>query len=481
MSAKMMSMFGKVNLVLLLAFVSIGVFKAPLTQAQPKGYNIKVKITGIEDSVCYLGYHYGDQKYLQDTATVEKDGWVNFVGKKTLPTGVYFIYTPNKVFFEIIVKEPQFTLETNVENFITSMKVKGSPENLIFNDFQRFMMKNQKKADDLSKRMEKAKENKDSVELLRKEIAAINQEVKDFKTSLLKKHPETFTARLIHIMDRPEVPEAPKDANGVPLDSLFAYKYYRNHFFDQIDFASSDILRTPVFHGRLMEYFDKLIAQHPDSIAKAADVILTKAAQDKDVFRYVLVKLTHKYETSKIMGMDAVFVHLAENYYLKGKADWADEELLGKFRERVKELKPTLIGKKAPGMILMDTLFSQVSLYNIPAKYTVLYFYDPDCGHCKKKTPMLKDIYFKLKPKGVEVAAICTVTDIKKWKKYVKDNELEWLNLADPYYKSNFREQYSIKSTPVILILNEKKEIIARRIDVEDIEPFLEHYSKRKL
>jgi hypothetical protein len=31
----------------------------------------------------------------------------------------------------------------------------------------------------------------------------------------------------------------------------------------------------------------------------------------------------HKYETTEIVGLDAVFIHLAENYYLKD-ADWLD-------------------------------------------------------------------------------------------------------------------------------------------------------------
>jgi hypothetical protein len=48
--------------------------------------------------------------------------------------------------------------------------------------------------------------------------------------------------------------------------------------------------------------------------------------------------LTYKYETSNIMGMDAVFVDLAENYYLSGDAYWADDETIEKLQIAYREL-----------------------------------------------------------------------------------------------------------------------------------------------
>ena len=79
------------------------------------------------------------------------------------------------------------------------------------------------------------------------------------------------------------------------------------------------------------------------------------------------------------MGIDKVFVHLAENYYLKGKADWVDNELLSKMRKRANEIKPILIGKPAPPLQVLDTSLNTFDIKSLDAKFTVLYFYDPDC------------------------------------------------------------------------------------------------------
>ena len=60
-------------------------------------------------------------------------------------------------------------------------------------------------------------------------------------------------------------------------------------------------------------------------------MILAKAKGKPETFKYSLWYLTRWAETSKIMGMDEVFVYLVEEYYLKGKATWLDAEQLSKY------------------------------------------------------------------------------------------------------------------------------------------------------
>jgi peroxiredoxin len=174
------------------------------------------------------------------------------------------------------------------------------------------------------------------------------------------------------------------------------------------------------------------------------------------------------------MGMDAVFVDLSESYYLSGDAYWADSALTAKISDRVARLKPNLLGNHAPSMVLVDTLMRPTSLYSLNADYFVLYFYDPDCGHCKKKTPVLKELYdTKLKDMGVKVVAANIKKDVEKWKKYVKEQNLNWINLADPNVRSNFRYEYNLETTPIIYVLDAQKKIIAKKLDVDQIEDFI--------
>lgn len=439
------------------------------------GYTIKVKINNTKDTVCYLGYPYGDKKYVQDTAKVEKGNTFTFHKADTLEEGIYFIYTPNNVYFEIITDNQNISLETDTIDLIKNLKIKGSKQTEIFRDFQLFMRENQQKASSLTTKM---KEDKSNEEKYRSELILIDRNVKDYRNKLIEDNKDLFVAKLIKSTIEIEVPESPKDASGKEIDPNFRFNYYRQHYFDNIDFSESAMLRTPILTQKINEYLDKLTYKHPDSLIEAAHFIIEKAKTNKDVFRYCVVSISNKYETSNIMGMDAVFVDLAESYYLTGQAFWADKELVEKIAKRVQELKP-LIGDKAPNIIAIDTMENMVPLYSVENEYTVLYFYDPDCGHCKKKTPELQKIYeSQLKDMGVEVYAANINTDMEKWKDFIKKFNLTFINVADPNTHSNFRADYYVDQTPKIYILDSDKNIIAKKLDVEQIADFISKQQK---
>ena len=442
--------------------------------AEDNAYQIKVKVNKFQGDVAYIGYPYGDKKYLADTAEVINGEFV-FEGEKALDGGLYFIYSPapNSLYFDLIVAESNFGLETDTTDLIANMKFTGSQENQIFFDFQRFMREKQKKGGELSEKLKTATDEAEKARL-EAELKKMDDEVKMYRNNILENQSETFAATFIKSTIPVEVPESPKNDDGKELDPNFRYKYYKAHYFDNFDFSDKKILRTPNFYGKVDEYLEKMTVKHPDSIIVSAHTIIEKAKANEEVFRYCVQTLTYKYETSNIMGMDAVFVDLAENYYMSGDAFWADDETIEKITDRVQRMKPNLIGKAAPMMLLLDTAMRPVNAHNIKADYTVLYFFDPDCGHCKKKTPVLRDLYNdKLKDMNVAVIATNIKKDVDKWKKYIKEQNLNFVNLADPNMRSNFRYEFNIETTPQLFILDQDKKIVAKKLDVEQIEDFI--------
>jgi peroxiredoxin len=438
-----------------------------------EGYDITVQIRNMKDTVGYLGYHFGDQKFVTDTSRVGADGVMRFTGTKELTDGIYFVYSPS-VYFELICNEQKFRIETDTLDFIRNMKVSGSRENEIFNEFQRFMADKQMESKVLSDQMQAldAQQDPDKINQLRTQILQVRDEIEAFQVHLSQENKGTFTSRLLMAMQKPRVQDNTSGEGAVDKNQQFFN--YKAHFFDNFDLSDPGLLKTPLYQPKIEEYTDKLTFKHPDSIKVACDYLLSMAEPNKETFRYLLVKLTNKYETSKIMGMEEIFVYLAENYYLNGKAFWADSALVAKFEKRVIEMKPNLIGNTAPEIVLLDSMLRPIQLSKINSRFIILYFYDPDCGHCKKVTPALSKVYQEIRNKNVEVLAACTVTDIDKWKKYIRSNELSWINGIDPYYRSNFRADYDIKTTPMIYILNKEKEIIAKRLGVEQIKDFID-------
>jgi peroxiredoxin len=444
-----------------------------------EAYNIKIKINNLSNTDCYIGYHFAEKQYVSDTIKVDAKGNMVYTGTKPLDGGIYLVVTPNKKYFEVIIaNETEFSLETDTLDFVKNMKVKGSKENEWFYAYLNFMANKTKELEPLNKKYEALKAIKDSADAIRARMTKIDKEVKDYKINFMKTHPESFLAKIFRTSQDPEVPEAPKLPNG-RTDSTFAYKYYKAHFFDGVDFSDARLLRTPLIYNKYKQYLDKLTYQIPDSIAEACIYIIEKAKANKEVFKYTVVFTTSAYETSKIMGMDAVFVRLVEEYYNTGQAFWADSTTMFKISDRARVLKPLLLGKKAPNLLLYDDKNQLQPLWGVKSKYTILCFWDPDCSHCKKAVPKLAEIYHNnLKAKGFEVYGVCTETEGAKWHKFIEENKLDWINVADLELHNTFRSVYDISSTPVIYILNDKKEIVAKKIGVEQLEEFTDSYLK---
>lgn len=465
------------------AFLLIGNILA----GTPEGYNIKISAKGIKPfTMCQLARYYGDKQYIVDSAKSNDKGEVIFKGTEKWPQGVYLFVPPGRNrYFDFVMDEGQnFTIETDTIDFIKSMKVKGSDENKFFYEYQNFMAGKQKQIEPLKNSFEKIKDkNSDSAKVIKDKMTVIDKEVKEYKANFIKSNPTTFVAKLFKAMDEPEVPEAPILPNG-KKDTTFAYHYFKTHFFDNFDLTDDRLLRSPIFHNKIKQYMDKLTPQIPDSIDISADYLIEKARPNKEVFKYLVYWLTYNYESSKIMGMDAVFVHMVNTYYVTNQAFWVDSTQLYKITKRGRELEPLLIGKKAPMINMPDSTGKYISLYDVKSKYTVVVFWDHGCGHCKKEIPKLQEAYTKkLKAKGVQVYAVETEDKPEDWKKFIRDYHLNWINVQemDAYKRAVTKKIYDIYSTPVIYLLDENKIIKAKRIETEQLENLIDILDKEKL
>lgn len=449
-------------------------------------YEIKVKVDPLRDSVIYLGNHYGDKQYVRDTTYIGKDGWATFKGSEPLPGGIYLIVLYNKTYFEVVVTadEQKFSVETDTIDYVANMKINGSSENKMFNDHQKFLGAKSKEGAALRARLDANKSNDDSTKIIKEKLSNLDKDVKAYRLKIVEDHPKSFMANIIRAMQEPDVPEAPKDEKGNITDSTFQFRYYKAHYLDKLDFSDDRLLRTPIFNNKVKTYLDNLTMQHPDSLCQSVDTIITKARANKDVFKYCVATLANTYETSKIMGFDKVFVHIAERYYLTKDAYWADDTLKKKLQERVDKIKPNILFTPAHDLVMPDTSISKMfRLYDVPTKYTVLAFWDPTCSHCKTEIPKLSAYRDSVRAKGLsfEVFSVGIESDIELWKKFIREKNLRWINVSDLYNNTQFRNYYDIYSTPVIYLLDSKKRIIAKRLDTEKLHDFINDLESGKI
>ncbi len=458
-------------------------FASNLYAQNSKGYNIEVKIDSLSQGELILGYHFGDKKYVTDTAKVSSNGLAVFKGDTLLPGGIYLVILPEKNYFEILLDKNQtLSVSTSKDNMLENLKFSNSPENNGFVEYQRFMVEMQKQSKELSEKLRVSLSDSITANAIREQMNELNDRVMAYWAEIENKYPGSLLAAIVKAMRNVEPPKHNIPKDDPKYDSLVwahNYLYNRYHFFDNIDFSDARLLRTPIFENKINVYFDKVLLPIPDSIIPAAFDLIEKAKANREMFQYVLSTLTNKFQISDRMGMDGVFVAVAERYYLGGQTWWADQKLLDKIGERVRAIKPNIIGNIAPDLWLPNPNSKYYKLSDLKAKVTVVYFWDPDCSHCKRVTPELKKIYDKYKDKGFAVYAVYTQGDQPKWMDYIAKNNLNWINVWDPTFSSNFRNLYDIYATPVIYVLDKDKKILAKRISVETLERILEEEFKK--
>lgn len=456
---------------LLLAFAF-----APSLQAQKAGYDLKFKVKGITEGEAMLAYHYGKKQYISDTTVVDAKGNFQFKGTEALPGGIYLIVLPDKSWFELIVdKEQHFSVETDKADVFANMKITGSKENQVFYNYQGEMKSFSDRAKKLTDLKAELKDNKDSTAAIDKRLEVLNERVQKARSKFVDGYPDFFFPKVLKIMEDPTVPEAPADSSEAGKKT-WRYLYFKKHFFDGLDFTDERLLRTPVFETKIKRYMKDLVLQIPDSVIKESNMIIDKTLPNDEMFKFSLITLFNMYVNSKIMGMDAAYVNFAERYYLTPRCSWADSTFLAKMKERVGIIKPLLLGKIFPRLTLNDLNGEKWYLHSLNAEYTVVMFYDYDCGHCKKEIPKMFEIYNDFKKDNVDFAGVCIKRDKEKLQKFVNEQKLTWHNVFDEDYRTDFKNWYDVYSTPVVYLLDADKKIVAKRIDSKGVKAMLDHF-----
>jgi thiol-disulfide isomerase/thioredoxin len=448
-------------------------------------HHIEIKINGVKDTKLMLGYYFDSSKYVMDTVPVNHEGVAVLKGDSLIYPGVYIAILPDMTNFDFLIDKnnQEFSIETSKDNLWGSLKFNNSQVNTDFISYQKYM---KQKQEQVAAIQQKGKENPSDPEA-QKQIAAdlsnIDHEVRAKWAELRTKENDNLLALLISLVESPSMPNFNIPDNEPKKDSILwsqRYSYQKEHYWDNINLSDARLLRTPIFASRLRNYFTNILVQAPDSLKPEVDKFIAKTAGNKDVYQYCVSYLLNYYNKSNIMSHDEVFLHIADKYYLSGKAPWSTKDLLTKLAERADKLRPNLIGKVAPNLVLESETGEYVALNQVNSKFTVVYFWEPDCSHCQKETPLLYDLYNKVRNNGVQVYAIYTQYKKDEWTKYLAEKGFDWINVWDANYNSNFRTLYNITSTPTIYLLDKDKKIIAKRISVETLEKILNEINPKQ-
>ena len=433
------------------------------------GHDIEFDIKNYDNDTLIIGYYYGNRQLVHDTL-FRNNNKFQLSGNDELTPAMYLaIMKPKNEFIQFLVPtgDQNFIVRTDATH-LDQIIIEGSEDNTLFTDYIEFI----KQLNIEAGKINEAKGTSITEEQAKEKLDELTKRVNEYQNKIIETHPESMTAKLIRINKEVTIP----DFEGTPEDiNLSRYRYYRDHYFDYIDLSDEDFGKLPYTFQKIENFIDKYTPQHPDSIILALDRILKIMPENGEFYRFYLSYFLNKYAKSNIVGMDAIYVHLVDKYYANGKADWVDEETLGKLKDNARMLRPTLIGKKAEDVITFKEDGSAVNLYSVDANYTILYIYAYDCGHCKKSTPPLVEFYEKYKDKGVAVFTICTKREEDKCWEYTKEKKMDgFINTIDPNNSSRFKTKFDVRQTPKVYILNKDKEILLKGFNTSDLDRIMD-------
>ncbi|PKR80764.1 hypothetical protein CW751_08310 [Brumimicrobium salinarum] len=488
-----------INTLILTALLGFSGFSQDLT----------FKVTGIKDTTVHLVKYVGSKLYYADTAQLVNSK-VTFDGSKQDP-GIMALLLPGQRYFEFIHNNEKVHIETKSPNYVDHMVVKSSKENKIFLDYIRFMKRSRETAEGFQSKLSNI-EDKNSKEAkeLKNKVNEVGDKVKAYQNKVVKDNPNTLAAAIIKMSTDLEIPESPKDENGDPINENFSYEYYRDHYFDHIDLTDDRLVNTPLLQNKIEYYYSKkMLLQHPDTLIKYIHPIVDELDESSMMYRFFVTNITSHFEKSKIMGMDKVSNYMINRYYCatndqgEYKGHWMEKEKLDELCKDTKKRLRLVQGEIPPNLILPDSTNQKwYNLYETEADYTILYFWDPGCGHCKTVTPKLETLYSeKFKARNVEIFAVGKATgdDFEDWKKFIKDKGLSFINVGitrDIYNQAkenprslipskttlesiNYQDTYDIYSTPRVWILDKDKKIIAKSLSIGQIERLIDDLQDR--
>lgn len=230
---------------------------------------------------------------------------------------------------------------------------------------------------------------------------------------------------------------------------------------------------------RLTEYF-AAIEREGTAVQMGECDFLIESCTDSLMRQHVALTAYEHYRDSKVMGSEAVAIHVFDRWIDSGKVSMRSETEMLAARIFAEFNRQSLIGNKAPELTLYDMDGNPVTLFSDggPGRCSVLYFYDSSCATCKLQTILLRNL-FQDEDFPVDFIAVYAAGDEDSWKKYVDEqlsieaSKTKVIHLWDPEISSDFQRKYGVIQTPRMFLISPDGTVLGRGLDARSLSQML--------
>ena len=288
--------------------------------------------------------------------------------------------------------------------------------------------------------------------------------------SLVRLYPNSFAVRIARVYQTPFI--------SASLNKEERIVFLKQHYFDNINFSDTALLRSMVFVNKAIAYLSIYSnnrmpqKQLEAEFIKAVTLMLGAASVNPVIYKFWLDYVVGGFDK---YHFDEVITYIADNF--QDPSSCEDQERKSALQKKLDTFKKISIGKIAPEMEVPDVKGKPVKLSGINSEYTLVVFYASTCPHCAAMTPRLKDLYDKQKPKRFEVMSVSIDTSRTEWTNFIREQKLNWINVSDlKGFAGKSADDFNIYATPTMFLLDREKKILSKPVSLMELEQALRDY-----
>lgn len=200
--------------------------------------------------------------------------------------------------------------------------------------------------------------------------------------------------------------------------------------------------------------------------------LLVETCTDSLLRQAVAVKLYQHYADSRLMGEEAVAIHLYDRWFAHGPVAFPSREERAQARLFVEFNRASQLGLPAPVLEMRGFEGETVVVPEPSGRRSVLYFYDTSCAKCKLEAILLRS-WLEDQATDLDLYALYVGSDLEAWRAYVAERlqvanpHVRVFHAWDPDVASDFQRLYGILQTPRLFLLDPAGTIIGRRLTVD--------------
>ena len=443
---------------------------------------VNFQLNGLRAPFAIIGSYSAGSTYAVDSVAVDtSSGAFYFTGNKLQP-GVFFVVANSSRLFDFILPAvgDSFSISGALAD-LTTLKAVHSPENEAYFSFERQrqtveakIIARQSMYDMVS---QATNDDPKATEPIEKEIDAYYRSIDSMARAFIVRYPTHLYAKMLQSVRPPSPPKSVAPTLNGKSNPVYT-RWMRRHYWDYTDFRDESLLNNQFWATFFDNYFDRFVVPVPDSITNAVDQVLAKMPKDGAFYRFAVLRFVQNFELSDAPGADLIFVHMADNYLKINETPWLDVATLSRLEYKANAFRPVLTGKVAPALALSDEKNQPIRLDTIAARLTMLVFYSPLCSHCMDVMPGVYQTWLDARGFGLKAVAVSTDNQFRNWQQFIRQQNWEWYDMADPTGKNDFEKQYLTNNLPVIYLLDKNKRILRKRIKPGELRDVLKIYLK---